>query len=263
MNRKTAFCPCQHATPTSRHHHSSLRSRKFPRTCHQALPLSDLLPSTNILSDATVTTSSTPTAAAATTTFEPVLNIPALGSFVLIMTVFALLRFRVNAIEQAANARTAALVKLREIKSNELAQKATTEQVKAAVTVYERALIEEKKLRTIVPGIRLRAPNSPQRSEGDRQAVRQFLNQQNLLDDDDNDDDESVQDDPPSSVPTVALGTLLAFIFGSQIMLFVFLSMDDATVNQVMTEWSATTSNAGSDATSTVAEQVGDLVSLE
>lgn len=208
---------------------------------------------------------------AAPTTFEPVLNVPALGSFVLIMTVFLLLRLRVGAISDAAEARIAALSTLREVKSNELASGAASgEKVAQAVNAYQTALEREEALRTLVPGIRLRAPNNPQRSEADRQAVRQFLTstdkqqspneeQNQLFLDMIQEPEPYIEQDPQQ--PPFALASALALVFGSQILLFLFLSLDDTTAHQVLTELSTvadpTTSTGG------MAEAVGDLMSME
>ena len=74
----------------------------------------------------------------------------------------------------------------------------------------------------------------------------------------------SSEQDPQQ--PPLALAAALAFVFGSQILLFLFLSMDDTTANQVLTELSTavTDPSTGTSTTScTVAEAVGDLMSLE
>ncbi|OEU08054.1 hypothetical protein FRACYDRAFT_250276 [Fragilariopsis cylindrus CCMP1102] len=108
-------------------------------------------------------------------TFEPVLNVPALlSSFVILLGAF-LVRVRQSAISKAAKRRMLALEQLRDYKKKELTQDATTEDVQLAVEEYQTSLVAEEKLRTLLPGIQLRAPNNPAKSEPDRQAVRQFL----------------------------------------------------------------------------------------
>ena len=108
-------------------------------------------------------------------TFEPVLNVPALlSSFVILLGAF-LVRVRQRAISKAAKRRMLALEQLRDYKKKELTQDATTVEVQLAVEEYQTSLVAEEKLRTLLPGIQLRAPNNPAKSEPDRQAVRQFL----------------------------------------------------------------------------------------
>lgn len=271
LDRPTAFA-------TFHHHHA----RGSSRTALAALPATLQFPNAAAIflcdDDAALT--------ATATTFEPVLNVPALGSFILIMTVFLLLRLRVNAISDAAETRMAALETLRQVKSDELSSgtgykasedrnnnsedgvsSVSPEKVKQAVEAYRTALTREEGLRNLIPGIRLRAPNNPQRSEGDRQAVRQFLDDEDLknllLEVEENSTDDDLEEGPS----TIALTTLLAVVFGSQVILFLFLSMDDTTANQVLTELSASTSDSigGSvaEVTGNVAEAIGDMVSSE
>lgn len=109
--------------------------------------------------------------------FEPVVNIPALGSFVFIAIVFSFLIMRVRQVEEAVERRKRALADLRQVKSNELASGNVAEgTVASALKEYEDALKSEDNLRTILPGVRVVAPNqSAATNEEDVAAARQFL----------------------------------------------------------------------------------------
>jgi hypothetical protein len=206
------------------------------------------------------------TTSSTTTTFEPVLNVPALGSFVLIMTMALLLQWRISAIGQAAETRMAALEHLRRAKVNQLANNnnsnnnnnnnntatSTNEQVQDALRAYEEALAKEEELRTILPGIiRLRAPNNPLTSVRDLQVARQFLGANaTILQQLQQDQDDENDDKPSNNLPPLALGALWAFLLlGSQILLFLFLSMNDTVATEVF--------NSLSDGSETVATELG------
>jgi len=109
--------------------------------------------------------------------FEPVVNVPALGSFLFIAIVFSFLIARVRAVEGAVERRKAALAQLRQVKSMELSSgDADTDTVAKALKEYENALQSEEDLRTLIPGVRIVAPNQPAGSnEEDVAAARQFL----------------------------------------------------------------------------------------
>jgi hypothetical protein len=127
-------------------------------------------------------------------TFEPVLNVPALlSSFVILLGAF-LVRVRQRAISKAAKRRMSALEQLRDYKKKELTQDATTVEVQRAVEEYQTSLVAEEKLRTLLPGIQLRAPNNPAKSEPDRQAVRQFLGGEGILEDTESSESSSSND---------------------------------------------------------------------
>ena len=101
--RRHSFCTAIHNKPSSLvslSSHTPLQQISFEAASVMFLS-----------SDMLATTAPATTA----TTFEPVLNVPALGSFVLIMTLFLLLRLRVGAISDAADTRMAALEALREV----------------------------------------------------------------------------------------------------------------------------------------------------
>jgi hypothetical protein len=116
-----------------------------------------------------------------TTTFEPVLNVPALFVFVLIMGIFVLLQRRVSSIEAAAEDRTLALQQLRTLKAKELSDPSptTTERVQAALRQYEMAYNRVEELRTILPGVRVIPPPSQsltqERQRENEAAAKQFL----------------------------------------------------------------------------------------
>mmetsp|Transcript_2184 Transcript_2184/g.3071 ORF Transcript_2184/g.3071 Transcript_2184/m.3071 type:complete len:267 (+) Transcript_2184:96-896(+) len=135
-------------------------------------------------------------------TFEPVVNVPALISCLVIAVTFSLLQIRINAVGDAAERRKEALRTIRRLKSAQLdgeVNQVTTsssfkqsslptakslpssypggEKLKLAVDAYRNALNEELSLRTIIPGVRIAAPNDPLGSEGqeDIAAAKIFL----------------------------------------------------------------------------------------
>jgi hypothetical protein len=213
----------------------------------------------------------------ASTTFEPVLHVPALGSFVLIMTMALLLQWRVAAINQAADTRITALKTLRQAKANQLTnnydQNETLEQVQAAVQAYQEALAKEEEFRTLLPGIRIRAPNN--QNPSDWQAAQQLLLGTNattsstflqLQQEQQQQQQQREEEDMPSKFPPLALGALWAFVFGSQILLFLFLSMNDTMATEVFNSLaSMETETMVSTATelSTTAETLGELMGVE
>jgi len=95
----------------------------------------------------------------------------------------------------AANRRSDSLKFLREVKAAQLdssvdpLNKPSKEKVRAAVADYEMALKEELSLRTIIPGVRLVAPNDPKKKEEDISAAKQFLGLDLRDEDDKNADD--------------------------------------------------------------------------
>ena len=112
--------------------------------------------------------------------FEPVVNVPAASAFLLIAVVFALLQLRINAVSTAARRRSNALDTLRRVESLQLSGDDTMERpdemsVAAAKEEYENALRVELDLRTVIPGVRIVAPNDPKRDEEQRAAAKRFL----------------------------------------------------------------------------------------
>lgn len=125
------------------------------------------------------------------TTFEPQVNTPALFSFLFIVVTYSLLQLRINGVRDAADRRKIALDSLRLVKSAQFSEinKPSEEEVIAAETLYRNALTDELDLRTIIPGVRIAAPNDPQKKEEDIAAAKQFLGiDLSLPEDEDNDD---------------------------------------------------------------------------
>ena len=140
------------------------------------------------LIDDTTTTSSTssslyfdPSTVVTPGVFEPVLNIEATVSFTIIAIIFALLQYRINAVTNAATRRSTALVELRQAESLQLSNPTsdTNVVITRAKNEYESALRQELRLRTILPGVRIAAPNDAARSEEDRAAAKRFLGWKN------------------------------------------------------------------------------------
>ena len=142
------------------------------------------------------TISSQPMLPESTTTFEPVLNVPAFSVFLFIAIVFGLLQYRMAAIGTAADRRTEALATLRRLKAKQLSSGGTaaandktadtvtdeTESILLQATEeYRDALMEVERLRTVIPGL-VRIPPPPaesasrERMEENVAAAKQFLN---------------------------------------------------------------------------------------
>lgn len=112
--------------------------------------------------------------------FEPILNLPALGSFLLIFAVFSFLVQRTSAIEKAAEDRTRAVEKVRKLKSLALSGDAAQEDVDRAIASYRDAYEKVEKLRYVIPGVaRITPPPAGSLSrkfmEENEMAARQFL----------------------------------------------------------------------------------------
>ncbi|KAL7513246.1 hypothetical protein ACHAXN_010294 [Cyclotella atomus] len=126
--------------------------------------------------------------------FEPMINLPAASAFLLISIIFTLLQLRINAVSKAAKRRSDALDALRVVESLQLSgsddngrSRPDEERVASAKKKYEDALREEMDLRSILPGVRIVAPNDPKRDEEQRAAAKRFLGW-DATDFDDNDD---------------------------------------------------------------------------
>ena len=112
-------------------------------------------------------------------TFDPIVNYPALSSFLLIFTVYAFLQIRIVGIEKAAKRRREALQSLRKVKALQLSssvgdERPTDEIVQSALKEYEQALIDEDRARTVLPGVRIVAPDNSASKENVA-AAKQFL----------------------------------------------------------------------------------------
>ena len=108
--------------------------------------------------------------ASPSSTFDPVVDVSAASAFSLIAVVFSLLIARASAVDKATTRRKVAMDELRTARTQELTGAANPD---LAVKELEEALKEEERLRTIIPGIRIRAPDSLQGKDKDQ--VRQLL----------------------------------------------------------------------------------------
>ena len=161
--------------------------------------------------------------------FEPIVNVPALGSFLVIVVVFSLLQIRISQVNQAVECRKEALTKLRSIKSREISSpddRPSMEQLQQAVHEYEQAIANEESLRSVIPGIRIVAPNGLASSEEDIRAAKQFLGLDLRTD--------LKEDDVPGGFSAGAIA-VLAIVGISQLALLYMLSFDPMTANQVYT----------------------------
>ena len=159
-------------------------------------------------------------------TFAPVLNIPALSAFLVVLAIFSFLQWRVAAIGRAVNDRTHALEELRQLKARELSGESTHEQVEQAVNAYREAYQRVEDLRTVIPGIARIVPPPPStsRMQDNDAAAQQFLGISPTT------EDEGEQKNGLSP----ALVALLAFVAASQIMLLGLLVMDPMSADNVM-----------------------------
>jgi len=185
-----------------------------------------------------LTTTTTTAVAAATTSpaqyqqqqFEPVLNLPALSIFLLVAVLFVALQWRISAISTAAEARTVALDRLRQLKARQLAGGAAAEndedsQVQEAEEAYRAAYWKVEELRTVVPGVRVVSPPSQSLNrrvmEENEAAAQQFLGIAPLEQEDNNSDDNKEKTLSP------VLTAVLAVIALSQIaLLLLFVATD-------------------------------------
>lgn len=167
--------------------------------------------------------------------FEPVVNTPALGSFLFIAIGFLLLQLRIGAIKKAVSRRQTALEELRAIKANELfdagVNRPSAEALSVALVEYESALQNEENMRTLIPGVRLRAPNNVRNSEKDVSAAKQFLGVD--LKPTENNVPEASEGKDGLSAGAVAVLVLVAL---SQIALLYMLSFDPMTASSVFTD---------------------------
>ena len=112
-------------------------------------------------------------------TFDPVINYPALSAFLLIFVIYTFLQIRITGISNAATRRMETLKSLREIKARQLSMsdvgRPSEEEIADALKRYEQALEDEERLRTVIPGVRIVAPNNPSRNKDDITAAKQFL----------------------------------------------------------------------------------------
>jgi hypothetical protein len=158
--------------------------------------------------------------------FEPVLNVPALGTFLFVMVIFGLLSIRTNQVEQAVQERNLALKELREAKSKELSGGKEVN-VQQALEQFDKAMEKEESLRTIIPGVRIVPPSNGNNAEEEaRVAARQFLDKDVAI-------GASKQEEGDGRLPMAALG-VLTLLAASLVVLLVFLSLDPVTSNNVL-----------------------------
>lgn len=179
--------------------------------------------------------------------FEPIVNFPALSSFLIISIVFGLLQQRINSVSTAAKRRSEALETLRKVESLQLSvsdeDRPTEADVLQAKAAYESALKNELSLRTIIPGVRIVAPNDPKREEDERAAAKRFLgwDDEDFGDIDENDRNLSVRTqsiDPQQKEAeglSAGANVLLLLVATMLITLLWTLSLDPMTADKVLT----------------------------
>lgn len=109
--------------------------------------------------------------------FEPILNVPALITFLLITTVFSALILRTNQVEDAVQTRKRRQEEVRVLKAKEIGEGAiSSEELRQTLQLYEDAVKEEERLRNILPGVRIVPPSAGDRKEEEAQAIaKQYL----------------------------------------------------------------------------------------
>lgn len=169
--------------------------------------------------------------------FEPILNVPALGSFLLIFAIFSFLVQRTSAIEKAADDRTKAVENVRKRKVQALNGEATQEDLDSAIASYREAYDKVEQLRYVIPGIaRITPPPAGSLSrkfmEENEIAARQFLGIEP--------DESSAVADPPENDVSTATGlspilvAVLAIVATSQIILLGLLSSDPMSTKDLL-----------------------------
>jgi hypothetical protein len=171
-----------------------------------------------------------------TTEFEPILNVPALGSFLLILAIFSFLVQRTSAIEQAADERTRAVEQVRKLKSLALSGDATPEDVDQAIASYRDAYDKVEKLRYVIPGVaRITPPPAGSLSrkfmEENEMAAQQFLGIES-------EESITVSDKRENGDKQTGLSPILiavlAVVATSQIMLLGLLSSDPMSATELL-----------------------------
>jgi hypothetical protein len=166
------------------------------------------------------------------TSFEPILNVPALVTFLFITTIFTALILRTNQVEDAVRLRKQRLEELRILKSKEISNDigggtVTSEDVQKSLHLYEDAVQREESLRNIVPGVRIVPPSSNDRKEEEASLIaKQLLGKEYNIGREkrvDEYDDEQQQRNSNEKLPNVAIGILL-MVGLSQVGLLAFLN---------------------------------------
>jgi hypothetical protein len=190
--RSQRFCHCSEVTAVVSAHSRSLQPR--PSTVlPESLPL-PLLKTRNgavralvgplhdsLIDDHFISAS---TAVSPDAHFAPVLNVPALGSFLFIAGLYGWLVNRLSQISQTVDQRTNALEQLKKLKAQQLAGLATNDQVNEAVETFRFYYTRVEQLRNVLPNtdlIRISPPPTSVGTESHRQreenqaAARQYL----------------------------------------------------------------------------------------
>ena len=180
----------------------------------------------------TTTTTTTNFGESAVTSFEPILNVPALVTFLFITTIFTALILRTNQVEDAVRLRKQRLEELRILKTKEISNDVgssivSSEDVQKSLHLYEDAVQREESLRQIVPGVRIVPPSSNDRKEEEASLIaKQLLGKDYNIGREkrvDEYDDEEQQRNNNGKLPNVAIGIL--FMVGlSQVGLLAFLN---------------------------------------
>lgn len=189
--------------------------------------------------------SATTSPTSSTTSFEPILNIPAFSVFILIAIIFAYLQYRITAIEEASKRRTIALNDLKAIKLKALTaigiDSIDTNDVQKAIETYRQQYDEVEKLREIIPGVKIIQPPSQSNSRkimNDNEiAAQQYLGIIPVIDQQVNDNIDrktSVEDEKLTKGFTKVQLAVISFIVFSQCCLLFFLSLDPLSSNNVL-----------------------------
>jgi hypothetical protein len=157
--------------------------------------------------------------------FEPILNVPALITFLLITTVFSALIVRTQQVEDAVQTRKRRQEEVRALKLKEIGEGTVSpSQIRQTLQLYEDAVRQEEKLRNILPGVRIVPPSSSDRKEEEAQAIaKQYLGEDfnigvpKRYNEKRGDDDDEEQ----GALPSVAIG-VLAMVALSQVGLLAF-----------------------------------------
>ena len=152
--------------------------------------------------------------------FEPVLNVPAFITCILIATIFSALILRTNQVEDAVQTRKRRQEDVRQMKAKEIGDGTVSpEEIQQTLQLYEDAVRQEEKLRNILPGVRIVPPSASDRKEEEARAIaKQYLGQDFNIGVP-KQYNEKRDDDGP--LPSIAIG-VLAIIALSQICLLAF-----------------------------------------
>mmetsp|Transcript_3714 Transcript_3714/g.10536 ORF Transcript_3714/g.10536 Transcript_3714/m.10536 type:complete len:263 (-) Transcript_3714:404-1192(-) len=110
--------------------------------------------------------------------FEPILNVPALVTFVGITTVFSALIVRTNQVEDAVQNRKKRQEEVRALKAREVGEGTVSpKELRDTLERYEQAVRTEESLRNLVPGVvRIVPPSASDKREEEARAIaRQYL----------------------------------------------------------------------------------------